>query len=231
MKKIFLLLFFCFNVLHAQTNVDGRVGYKVSYHKKNSLDGRKVNELSSEVQAIIKNAEDVNASLLFTQSESLYQLDESIQNDVKSSVNITKIFAGSSNIYYTNIKNDEMFKQTSTLGKYFRVTFTSPKWKITKEKREILGYVCYKAKSLEGDNQVIAWFTPELSFSYGPLYYNGLPGLILKLTNSKLVFEAETIDLNPSDFQLNIPTKGEKISSEKYKEIAKKSMPRFFEKT
>jgi GLPGLI family protein len=230
MIKIFLILFFCTNFLIAQPAVKGLVEYKVSYNKGNVVDNKKDQEISAQLLAIINNAEDINAYLWFTEHESLYLLDEKMGNDVKSGINITKIFAGSSNIYYTNIKNDEMFKQTSTLGKYFRVTFTSPKWKITKEKKEILGYLCYKAISLEGDNQVIAWFTPELSFSYGPLYYNGLPGLILKLTNSKLVFEAETMDLNPPNFQLNVPTKGEKISSEKYKEIAKKSMPTFFEK-
>lgn len=230
MSKFILLFLCCTNVLLAQQTIKGLVEYKVSFYKNISVDLKKPQELSPKVQSIIKNAEDVNAYLWFTENESLYLLDEKMENEVKPGINITKIFAGSSNVYYYNSKTDEKFKQTSTLGEYFRVNYSSPEWKITKEKKEIAGYICYKALSSEENNQVTAWFAPDLSLPYGPLDYNKLPGLILELRNSKLFFKAEKVELNPLNFQLKRPSKGKKISSEDYKDIAKKSVPALFSK-
>lgn len=226
MNKLILILFCFTNLSFSQSNIEGLVKYKVSSNISNKVQQKQ----NYQLQKILKNARDVNANLFFTKGESLYQLDDPMANEANSGINVTQIFAGSDNVYYLNLETDERFKQTSTLGEYFRVTYSLPMWDITKQKKEISGYTCYKAILLEEGNQVVAWFSPELSFSYGPMHYNGLPGLILELRNSKLTFEVEKIELNSSIFHLEKPTKGRIISPEEYKEIAKKSMPNFFNK-
>lgn len=78
-------------------------------------------------------------------------------------------------------------------------------WVITDETKEISGYLCVKAIRMDididakNDNRkspVIAWFTPELPFSFGPQNYGGLPGLILELQTQHELFSVTNIELN-----------------------------------
>ena len=43
-----------------------------------------------------------------------------------------------------------------------------------------------------------AWYTPEIPMPYGPIGYGGLPGLILQLERSHVIFIAKEITLNPT---------------------------------
>jgi GLPGLI family protein len=59
------------------------------------------------------------------------------------------------------------------------------KWKLTNEKQEILSYKVQKATLTFGGRKWIAWFAKEIPFSDGPYKFNGLPGLILKISDEK----------------------------------------------
>lgn len=57
------------------------------------------------------------------------------------------------------------------------------KWHLTSDKKEILSYNAQKATTKFGGRVWTAWFTKELPFSDGPYKFNGLPGLILKISD------------------------------------------------
>lgn len=93
-------------------------------------------------------------------------------------------------------------------------------WKLTKEKKKILGKQCYKATHEEekGDKKINieAWFAPDLPYQFGPKGHHGLPGLILEIKyNNVLVYTVTKIDWNDS---LNIekPSKGRTMSRQEF---------------
>ena len=63
------------------------------------------------------------------------------------------------------------------------------------------------------DKNIVAWFTNEIPVSHGPDGYWGLPGLILEVTKGKTILLCSKVIINPKDKrEINVPTKGKKIS-------------------
>ena len=61
----------------------------------------------------------------------------------------------------------------------------------------------------------VAWFTPEIPVSFGPLKYNGLPGLVILVELSKRTISASEIILNPKkEIIIKKTLKGKKITAE-----------------
>jgi len=68
-------------------------------------------------------------------------------------------------------------------------------WIITVDTSTICGFKTQKATCNFGGRSWIAWFSPDIPYSDGPYKFNGLPGLIVKLydTRSHYVFELLSI--------------------------------------
>lgn len=95
-------------------------------------------------------------------------------------------------------------------------------WRLENETTTIDGYQCYKA-SQQFYNKLsrnyityIAWYTPEIPVSYGPLGFGGLPGLILQLEYKKKIIKAEKIILNPKSVSLERLPKVSVITGDEY---------------
>lgn len=73
-------------------------------------------------------------------------------------------------------------------------------WEITSETDTIKGCISQKAICDFGGRHWEAWFTPEIPYSDGPYKFCGLPGLILKIADSKghYNFEVLSVELTPS---------------------------------
>jgi len=88
-------------------------------------------------------------------------------------------------------------------------TLNSLKWRITKEHQKIQDYSCTKAiLNFRGRNYTV-WFAESIPLSLGPWKFGGLPGLIIKISDSenKFVYELTGIDLKAKfdDGLLNVP--------------------------
>lgn len=53
------------------------------------------------------------------------------------------------------------------------------------EDTTVLGYKCHKALTHFAGRSYVAWFTPEIPVSDGPYKFGGLPGLIVKINDTK----------------------------------------------
>ena len=62
-------------------------------------------------------------------------------------------------------------------------------WEIKNETKTISDYKCQKAIGSFAGRNYIAWFTSEIPISDGPYKFNGLPGLIIKINDSRNHYE------------------------------------------
>ncbi len=98
---------------------------------------------------------------------------------------------------------DSILKQSALLGnKVFIKSELVKGWTLTNESKKIDGYLCYKAVNIDRvengsrvfEHPIIAWYCPELPFSYGPIGYGNLPGLILQLQVRNVIYGVSKID-------------------------------------
>lgn len=70
------------------------------------------------------------------------------------------------------------------------------KWTIGTERDTVLSYPCTKATTSFRGRDYIAWFAPDIPVNNGPWKFGGLPGLILKIKDTKdnFIFECNGLE-------------------------------------
>lgn len=101
-----------------------------------------------------------------------------------------------------DLQNQIVTSEHEIFDKVYVTKFDSqPKWKILEDKNKIFEYNVQKAETLFGGRKWIAWFTNEIPINDGPYKFFGLPGLILKITDSdeNFIFEIKGLTKDKSD--------------------------------
>jgi len=119
-----------------------------------------------------------------------------------------------------NYKSKKVHDWIETLGKKYVIKDELPKtkWKILNEIKEVSGYLCMKAETIDTikDRQIYAWYTDAIMLTGGPEGYGGLPGMILELNinDGDAIITATKVDLTLPDGKLPAPKKikGKEIS-------------------
>ena len=70
----------------------------------------------------------------------------------------------------------------------FSETIRPQAWQIAADTATILGYLCQKATATFRGRSYEAWFSSEIPVNDGPWKFFGLPGLILKVTDTENIF-------------------------------------------
>lgn len=224
MKNLLLTLLLVISVNMFSQNISGKITYIVSMEPFNErkLDSayqvRTKKKMDKWMKDIFKNTPDVKVFLEFDNGKSLYYVEDKMQNDGKSKLNLNRTFAGGDNKYYRNANTKEQFHESTTFGEPLLIELQVKKWKITQESKKIGNYLCFKAIDIESKNRKmkpVVWFTPQIPFSFGPKEFNGLPGLVILVEMSKRTISASNITLNPKkEIVIKKPTKGKKITAE-----------------
>ena len=72
------------------------------------------------------------------------------------------------------------------------------------------------------DRVITAWYTPEIPVNFGPDNYWGLPGLILEVSEEKLIILCSKVVLsNKQKTKSRAPNTGERVSQKKFDESQK----------
>ena len=89
-----------------------------------------------------------------------------------------------------NLENKEATLLNNTHTTYYKYKQQLPKieWKLEKEEKKIKGIRCLKATCRFGGRDWTAWYAPEYAMPYGPYLFNGLPGLIMQVVDTKKNF-------------------------------------------
>ncbi len=103
-------------------------------------------------------------------------------------------------------------------------TLTSYKWQLHRETKNVLGQEVKKATFETKQGKMTAWYAPKLPYKNGPIYFNGLPGLILEFVyisdksgeSMEKSFRAISINKADKKDKIEIPTKGKILNSEGY---------------
>jgi len=162
--------------------------------------------------------------------------EKSSFTELQSELKINRLNNNSSNFnnnsIYINYKEERFAHQKFLLDKRFLIKDSIYKlnWKITSASKNIGKYICYKAILRKDTHNkdfflrlkrdyIEAWFAPELPYKYGPMLYNGLPGLILETNDGKTTIVCTSIELKKEVSKIKEPKKGKIVSKDKYESI------------
>lgn len=229
---IFLLISFkCISQINS-----GEISYKVtinpiSVFQKDEMP-MSVQKASNKINSIIPTLE---FSLKFNNNNSVFSLKNQMSVDKNEfHTKMAIILTQGDKIIFSDISKSLLFEYESFLGENFVIksSFDTFKWRLTKEKKQIGKYLCYKAvaiKEVKIQNNEIkkfnytAWYCPEIQFKYGPANFIGLPGMVLEISTDKLIYVASQIKLSKELIKIEIPNKAKIVTREEFNEIEKKT--------
>lgn len=228
-------LILCFVLFLTFSSYSQNQHFKVMYGLSVNYDKFEDNDpiVQAHIKANNKQIEKLNFVLRVSDDKSLFQVKEGMASDNDRALSTAIATVAGQFSYFKN--SETKIKSGDVFGEEMNILLDRDKysnWVISKEKKKILGYTCFKAtteyKSFDKNEEeiivdVYAWFTPEIPVSAGPLDIDGLPGLILEASrNDRFTFIANKIELNPDDKSIEHPDAGKTVSSEEYEEIVKK---------
>jgi len=251
-RTVFLLAFTLLGIIttaYAQ-GLSGRVNYKMAASIKISMDSTQMApDVMRNLLKQLKKQMEHEYTLSFTQSESNWKQIESLGSGpatASSSGAQIMIQTGSEGrLLYKNVGEQFYLEEEDLMGKSFLVmdSLRVYDWELTGNTKKIGEYEVQEAKysriidsksfsmgmeemELTKDTiNVTAWFAPQIPVSHGPADFWGLPGLILELQKEGRTYIADRIVLNPTDpVTIEVPKKGQKISSEEYSTLADEKM-------
>lgn len=125
-------------------------------------------------------------------------------------------------VYYDFEKNQRL-EQLEYMTRIFLVQseIEAVAWKLGSERKKVLDYTCMSATVTLDDQEIVAWFSPEIPVSLGPSIFGGLPGLILAVErNGETAYVATSVKLSPpAEGSIVKPDKGSMVSQEEFAAI------------
>ena len=124
---------------------------------------------------------------------------------------------------YHDFDKNQRLEQLEYMTRVFLVQseIEAVAWKLGNEKKKVLEYTCMSATVTLDDQEIVAWFAPEIPVSLGPSVYGGLPGLILAVErNGETAYVATSVKLStPAEESMVKPNKGSKVTQEEFAAI------------
>lgn len=159
-------------------------------------------------------------------AESTYEMVERISNAQSTAGMITQqIMSQDKGVFYKDLENATFLKPYEIMGSQYLVKDELPEytWEITRESEEVAGFNTRKAFGQYNDTiNVIAWFTPQITFKDGPDRSWGLPGLILKSqfeTNGvEITLTATHVKVREEDIKISKPSGGKQMTQKEFEE-------------
>jgi GLPGLI family protein len=132
---------------------------------------------------------------------------------------------GEDNVIFDDLSAHTCLRQRNVLGDLFLFERPIPEitWKITSEKRTIMGFECRRANALILDSiYAVAFYTEDIIPPIGPESFSGLPGMILGvvLPHKHMSWFATSIEPREiPDKDIVAPSKGTRKTTPELKEL------------
>ncbi|MBI9041877.1 GLPGLI family protein [Lutibacter sp.] len=233
--KILFLLFLISKSVNSQNsykalyNIHFYNNDSISKIDESSMDSKKKQmlfKMRADYKKSLSYSESVNFVLDFDKKNSLFYLPNQLEIN-KNSIKILKRIGRFKGSYYFN--NKKTIQSKNSFGQDFLLEVPKFEWIIYKDVKKIGIYNCYKAttkKYIEGsrgveEQLVVAWYSKELPFNYGPKEYNGLPGLIVQLEEGNILFKLKSIEIF-DHLEINEPMRGRSITQKEFNDLSKR---------
>ena len=224
MKKIIIALAAgcCFQVAAAQVK-EGKIIYERTTNMHKRLPPENEN-----MKAMIPEFSTSKQQLLFSGDESLFSSvpeEEDIRDHAGEEGGRINIRMNSgSNETYKNYAAEKIVELRELGPKKYIIEDTLRKiaWKLSEDTMLVKGFHCKKAtgKNRQGDN-IVAWYTEDISIPSGPEQFGGLPGLILQMdiADGWIVFTPLDIQTNTGKALVKAPSGAKKVSRQEFQKM------------
>lgn len=220
MQKIFIIILFFFSsTISAQNKVEkiaqmevkDEFKYKATYKLTWQIDSTNAEFVEREAMVLY-----IGDKISRFSSRDRLEGDEALKNLQKNPTAFTGSSQGSSKkslgyYIFKGIPEGKLsFTQKIIQDNYKYVeNLNQFKWKILPETKTISGYKVQKATTRFAGRDYIAWFTAEIPIADGPYKFNGLPGLIIKIqdTRAHYTFILENFEIFKETVMLEFYTK------------------------
>lgn len=115
--------------------------------------------------------------------------------------------------FWSEYQYSDYFKEANALTEYARMPFAMKKhdcfytepyplqeWEILPDTLTVKGFLCQKATCRFRGRDFEAWFAADIPISDGPWKFGGLPGLILKVYDTRLLYTFECVKIENQKF-------------------------------
>lgn len=192
MKQIQLLIFILFSFVLKSQKIENKT-IKIIYEFK----------FQSNKQDTFKRTEDMvlfrNNNKSIFQSYFMYQKDSLLYNEEKSGNSPMNAYAKLK--FIPKFKNNYSIEKDFILNKFlttdkifsdkykYSEEMINFKWKPTNKTMKIGSLTCKSATTSFSGRDYIAWYIEEIPIQDGPYKFHGLPGLIVKIHDTKNQFD------------------------------------------
>lgn len=181
------ILLIIYHIAFSQGSVKGEFNYKATYEITWKIDSTNAEFIERETMVLY-----IGDKISRFSSRDRLEGDEILKKRQKNPNAFTGNTHGSSRrslgyYIYKGIPEGKLsFTQKIVLDNYQYVEDLHQfEWEILPETKEVSGYPVQKATTSFSGRDYIAWFTPEIPISDGPYKFNGLPGLILEIEDTR----------------------------------------------
>ncbi|TAE11646.1 MAG: GLPGLI family protein [Bacteroidetes bacterium] len=227
MKKLFFLLVLCIcSQAMAQNKREGYAIYELKRDMHANLTGEQ-----EKYKAMMPQFFTSKFDFYFNAKESFLKYSEEEEDEEENPMGARIKMMRPNLEIHLSLTDKVRTELRGGMGKDFLITSQIKPlgWKLTEETAKIAGYDCKKATCTSPEGKpIVAWYAESIPVFMGPMGYNGLPGLILKLEleNSTTVCELKKITFQQNkEKDIIKPTKGKVVTEEEFKEEMKKLMP------
>jgi GLPGLI family protein len=183
------------------------------------------NSQNDMVKSLIEIAKSRKFELKFNFNSSSFSPIKTLDNQQydENLINLANIAYATSDSYFIDFNKKELLTKNGD-GSLVKSNSLESGWEISTETKTIDTYLCYKAiysfefvarNNKKRTKTITAWFAPSLPFSYGPIEFHGLPGLILELNKNYTTYSAQKIVLLDEEIKIDFP-RGKAIPKDEY---------------
>jgi GLPGLI family protein len=125
-------------------------------------------------------------------------------------------------IFYNFITNEKLKEVNWPVGQKYLVRDTVEvlNWQFFNNKKKILSKTCAMALSVNQVNDsILVWYTKDLLFQKGPLFYDHIPGVVLEVFDQELNEHIIATKIVDRRIALLAPVEGTKISLSEFRQM------------